>query len=453
MHHPHHSPLSRRDLLHLGSVGAAGLCLPQLLAAEEKRPKVVRPKADACIIIHLNGGPSHLDMWDMKPDAPAEIRGEFQSIPSTLPGLRVSEHLPRLAQQARHATLVRSMNHSVNDQHAAAVYVSMTGHDRGEVGGGARPTDRPSPGSVAAMLRPTPWGAVPYVALPYWTREGASGPPQPGFFAGLMGRAYDPLWVLNDPSRVDFSVPEFTLTSDVTVDRLTARGQLLTSINARVADRRAKSELGAMSQFQQQATDILTSARTQSAFRIDREPDKLRQSYGVNIYGQSVLLARRLIEAGTRIVTVSWAPDANATWDTHVGNFKKLKNTLLPQFDAACSSLVEDLEQRGMLERTVVAVLGDFGRTPKINANDAGRDHWNFCYSIMMFGGGFQRGLVYGASDKIGAFPNDLPLMPGDIIATLYQLLGIDPQHELYDLLGRPHQIVPRGHAVPDLIG
>ena len=267
-----------------------------------------------------------------------------------------------------------------------------------------------------------------------------------------MGRAYDPLWVLNDPSRSDFSVPEFTLTNDVTVDRLAARGQLLANINARVADRRAKSELGAMNQFQQQATDILTSARTQSAFRIDREPQTLRQAYGMNIYGQSVLLARRLIEAGTRIVTVSWAPDANATWDTHTGHFKKLKNTLLPQFDAACSNLVADLEQRGMLERTIVAVLGDFGRTPKINKNDAGRDHWNFCYSLMMFGGGFQRGLVYGASDKIGAFPNDLPLMPGDIISTLYQLLGIDPQHELYDLLGRPHLVVPRGRPVPDLI-
>ena len=448
----HVPQLSRRDLLHLGSVGVAGLALPTLLAAETKRPRTLRAKADACIIIHLNGGPSHLDMWDMKPDAPAEVRGEFQSIPSTLPGLRVSEHLPQLARQVHHATLVRSMHHSVNNAHAAAVYVSMTGHDRGEIGGGARPSDRPSPGSVAAMLRPTPRGAVPYVALPYWTREGASGPPQPGFFAGLMGRAYDPLWVLNDPSRPDFSVPEFTLTSDVTVDRLAARGQLLTNINARVADRRAKSELGAMNQFQQQATDILTSARTQSAFRIDREPETLRQAYGINIYGQSVLLARRLIEAGTRIVTVSWAPDANATWDTHGGNFKKLKNTLLPQFDAACSNLVADLEQRGMLERTIVAVLGDFGRTPKINKNDAGRDHWNFCYSIMMFGGGFRRGLVYGASDKIGAFPNDLPLIPGDIISTLYQLLGIDPQHELYDLLGRPHQVVPRGRAVPDLI-
>ena len=448
-----HAPQpSRRDLLHLGSVGLAGLSLPTLLAAETKRSRALHAKADACIIIHLNGGPSHLDMWDMKPDAPAEVRGEFQSVPSTLPGLRVSEHLPQLARQVHQATLVRSMHHSVNNAHAAAVYVSMTGHDRGEIGGGARPSDRPSPGCVAAMLRPTPRGAVPYVALPYWTREGASGPPQPGFFAGLMGRAYDPLWVLNDPSRSDFSVPEFTLTSDVTVDRLAARGQLLANINARVADRRAKSELGAMNQFQQQATDILTSARTQSAFRIDREPGTLRQAYGMNIYGQSVLLARRLIEAGTRIVTVSWAPDANATWDTHTGNFKKLKNPLLPQFDAACSNLVADLEQRGMLERTIVAVLGDFGRTPKINKNDAGRDHWNFCYSLMMFGGGFQRGLVYGASDKIGAFPNDLPLIPGDIISTLYQLLGIDPQHELYDLLGRPHQVVPRGRAVPDLI-
>lgn len=444
---------SRRELLRVGSFGLAGLSLPRLLsAAETSRAAGLQPQADSCIIIHLNGGPSHLDMWDMKPAAPADVRGEFQPIESSLAGVPVCEHLPRLARHLHRATLVRSMHHSVNNSHAAAVYVSMTGHDRGEIGGGARPTDRPSPGAVAALLRPTSADVVPYVALPYWTREGANGPPQPGFFAGLMGRGHDPLWVLKDPNAAGFGVPEFTLTSDVSHDRLSARGRLLGQINARLADQQAKSALGAMNRFQQRATDILLSDRTQAAFRIEQEPSAVRDDYGRNIYGQSVLLARRLIEAGTRIVTVSWAPDANATWDTHGGNFKKLKGTLLPQFDAACGSLLHDLDQRGMLDRTIVAVLGDFGRTPKINQNDAGRDHWNFCYTVMLAGGGFRRGLVYGASDKIGAFPNDLPTKPGDIIATIYHLLGIDHHHELYDRLARPHQIVPDGSVVSPLI-
>lgn len=445
--------LSRREWLRVGSLGAAGLTLPRLLAgAESNRSLGLQPKADSCVIIHLNGGPSHLDMWDLKPEAPAEVRGEFQPIESSLIGVPISEHLPGLAKHMHRVTLIRSMHHSVNNSHAAAVYVSMTGHDRGEIGGGARGTDRPSPGAVASLLRPTSPDVVPYVALPYWTREGANGPPQPGFFAGLMGRGHDPLWVLNDPNAGDFGVPEFTLTSDVSHARLSARGELLGHLNERLSNRPTKAAWGAMNRFQQQATDILLSDKTQAAFRIDQEPATVRDRYGRNVYGQSVLLARRLLEAGTRIVTVSWAPDANATWDTHGGNFKKLKGTLLPQFDAACSSLLDDLDQRGMLERTIVAVLGDFGRTPKINQNDAGRDHWNFCYTVMLAGGGFRRGLVYGASDKSGAFPNDLPTRPGDVIATLYHLLGIDHHHELYDRLARPHQIVPDGSVVTPLI-
>jgi uncharacterized protein (DUF1501 family) len=207
-----------------------------------------------------------------------------------------------------------------------------------------------------------------------------------------------------------------------------------------------------MNRFQQRALDVLTSSTTQAALRLDREPAELRDAYGRNIYGQSVLLARRMIEAGTRLVTVSWAPDANATWDTHGGNFKKLKNTLLPQFDAAFSTLIDDLSARGMLERTVVAVLGDFGRTPKINGNDGGRDHWNFCYSILFAGGGFRPGLVYGASDRTGAFPADRPVTPGQSIATLYQALGVDYRRQLLDSLQRPHRIVPVGDVVPELL-
>lgn len=445
--------LSRRELLRLGSIGSLGLALPELLAADERaRTTGIAPRADSCIIVHLNGGPSHLDMWDLKPQAPDDVRGEFQPIASSLPGVPVCEHLPRLAKWMHACTLIRSMHHSVNNAHAAAVYVSLTGHDRGEIGGGTRPTDNPTPGSVVSLLRPPPAHAVPHAVLPYVTKEGAGGPPQPGFFGGWMGRAHDPLWILRDPNAADFAVPEFTLQTDVPVERLTGRGELLRQLNDRLESPENASGLGAMTRFQRRAIDVLTSSATQTALKISQEPDKVRESYGRNIYGQSVLLARRLIEAGTRVVTVSWAPDANATWDTHGSNFKKLKNPLLPQFDAAISSLLEDLQQRGLLDRTLVAVLGDFGRTPKINKNDAGRDHWNFCYSILFAGGGMRRGYVHGASDKIGAFPADRPVTPGDAIATLYHCLGVDPRGQLYDSVQRPHRIVPIGDVVEDLL-
>jgi hypothetical protein len=446
------SAVSRRQMLRAGAVGALGLGLPGLLAADESRQETgIIPRADRCIIIFLNGGPSHLDMWDMKPEGPSESRGEFKPISSSLPGVQMSEHLPKLSQQMHLASLVRSMHHTVNNSHAAAVYVSMTGHDRGEFGGGFLPTDNPTPGAVLTRLRPTPADVVPHACLPYKTKEGAKGPPQPGFWGGWLGRNFDPLWILKDPNADDFSVPEFTLKKGIDSDRMVSRSSLLNQLNTNLANGPGRSPLDAMSRFQQQALDILVSPTVQSAFRIEQEKDAVRDTYGRNIYGQSVLLARRLLEAGTRLVTVSWAPDANATWDTHGANFSKLKTSLLPQFDAAAAALIEDLVDRGMLDRTLVAILGDFGRTPKINAN-AGRDHWNFCYSIMLAGGGIRPGWVHGASDKSGAYPADNPTAPADILATIYRLLGVDHQMELYDRFRRPHQIVSRGNVVPGLL-
>jgi hypothetical protein len=429
-----------------------GLGLPDLLAADEShRGKGIVTRADRCIIIFLNGGPSHLDMWDMKPEGPSESRGEFKPIATSLPGVQFSEHLPKLSQHMHRSTLVRSMHHSVNNSHAAAVYVSMTGHDRGEVGGGFLPTDNPTPGAVLTRLRPTPADVVPHACLPYKTKEGAKGPPQPGFWGGWLGRTFDPLWILKDPNAADFSVPEFSLKSDINTGRMVARSSLLDQLNAGLAESASITPLSAMSRFQQQALDILVSPTVQNAFRIDQEKQSTRDTYGRNIYGQSVLLARRLLEAGTRLVTVSWAPDANATWDTHGSNFTTLKDTLLPQFDTATSALLGDLVDRQMLDRTLVAILGDFGRTPKINAN-AGRDHWNFCYSIMLAGGGIRPGWVHGASDRGGAYPSDDPTSPADILATIYRLLGVDHRMQLYDRFQRPHQIVSRGNVVPGLL-
>ena len=443
---------TRRDILRVGSLGLMGVTLSRLLEAAEKRSVGdPAPKADACIVIFLNGGPSHLDMWDMKPEAPEGIRGEFKPIDTRVPGIQVSEHLPRLATVMQHFSVVRSMHHSVNNAHALAVYTSLTGHDRGDgnVAVGAAGVDYPSIGSTMAALRPPDAATVANVSLPYITKEGAGGPPQPGFFGGLLGKAYDPLFVLNDPNAANFSVPELTLLGEVPVERLSGRRQLRGTLDDAC---RGQSAVDAMDRFQQRAFDLLTSPAAQRAFRIAEETDAVRERYGRNIYGQSVLLARRLIEAGTRVVTISWAPDANATWDTHGGNFSKLKSTLLPQFDAACTSLVEDLVGRGLFDRTLVAVLGDFGRTPKVNANQGGRDHWNYCYSLMLGGGGIRGGFVYGASDRTGAFPARDPLVPGDIIATIYHLLGISADRWIHDSLGRPHRLVASGNLVPDLL-
>jgi hypothetical protein len=447
--------LSRRRLIQLGGLGYCGLALPELLRAEAAAsspgPDGIKPKADACILIFLNGGPSHLDMWDMKPDAPEGIRGEFQPISTNVPGLQVSEHMPKLATRMNRFTLVRSLHHTVNNSHASAVYTSITGHDRGDanaiIGGSER--DYPTPGSVLAALRPPERLVVPNVVLPYQTKEGAKGPPQPGFWGGLLGRGHDPLFILNDPNSAGFGVPELTPTDDVTLDRMASRRSLLASIGARVpSEVRAGPE--AVDAFRTRALDLLTSPAARQAIDLASEKPKVRDSYGRNIYGQSVLLARRLIEAGTRMVTISWAPDANATWDTHAGNFKLMKSTLLPQFDAACTSLVDDLVARGMWERTIVAVIGDFGRTPRVNKN-AGRDHWNYCYSVMLGGGGFRGGFVYGASDKTGAFPAHDACLPGDITASLYQLLGLSPDRLLHDALGRPHRLVATGNPIPQL--
>jgi hypothetical protein len=432
-------------MLQVGGAGLLGLGLPDLLRAAA-RPAAA-PSADACIMLFLNGGPSHLDMWDMKPDAPAEIRGEFKPIATSLPGVRLCEHLPKLARRMRHCALVRSVHHSVNNAHAAAVYCGLTGHDRGEIGGGTKPTDHPAIGSVVGMMRPPKAPVVPYVSMPYVTAEGAGGPPQPGFFGGLLGRPRDPLFMLRDPNAPEFALPELSLGPDVPPDRLDAWRRLL----ADLADRESDGKSREMSGFQARAFDLLTAPATQKAFDLRREPVAVRDAYGRNIYGQSVLLARRLIEAGTRLACISWAPDANATWDTHGNNFAKLKGELLPQLDAALGSLLTDLIDRGLLERTLVVVMGEFGRSPKVN-KAAGRDHWNFCYGLLLAGGGIKPGAVFGSSDKIGGRPSGNPVTPADVVATVYRCLGIANDLELKDRLGRPFQLVPWGDPIRDLL-
>ncbi|MBI2826913.1 MAG: DUF1501 domain-containing protein [Planctomycetia bacterium] len=449
-------------MLQVGSLGLAGISLPKLLWADERRSETgLRAQADACVLVFLNGGPSHLDMWDMKPDAPQDIRGEFKPIATSLPGVQLSEHLPRLARHMHRSALVRSVHHAIGFAHGAAVYTALTGHDRGDTTmiTPTGPNDYPAIGSVAALVRPPEHLTVPFVSLPYISTEGIGGPPQAGFFGGLLGKGQDPLFVTKDPNKPDFSVPELTLQSDVGTDRLSRRKSLEGTIDARFAEcmsHRAAS----MDTFRERAFSLLTSPATQRAFQISQEPDRVRDAYGRNIYGQSFLLARRLIEAGTRVVTIAWSPDANATWDTHWDHVNRLKNELLPPLDMGLASLLDDLVERGMFERTLVVVMGEFGRTPKImTVNDPsmpitsipGRSHWPFCYSLFMAGGGIKPGFVYGASDKTGSFPADKPVIPAAIIATIYGALGIPNTFEFRDPLKRPYTLVPWGEPIVEM--
>jgi hypothetical protein len=436
-------------MLQVGGISLLGLGLPRLLRAAAAPGTASAPTADGCILIFLDGGPSHLDTWDMKPAAPAEVRGEFKPIATSLPGVQLSEHLPKTARQMHRCALVRSAHHSVNNAHALAVYTGLTGHDRGDanVAVGAGPNDHPAIGSVVGLCRPPKGPVVPYVSMPYITAEGAGGPPQPGFFGGVLGRHRDPLFMLRDPNAANFAMPELSLGPDVSPQRLDARRRLIDRLAGGAGDRRLRE----MDGFQARAFDLLTSPATRRAFALDREPPPVRDAYGRNVYGQSVLLARRLIEAGTRFACISWAPDANATWDTHANNFGTLKGRLLPQLDAALSSLLADLDDRGLLGRTLVVVMGEFGRSPKVN-QAAGRDHWNFCYGLLLAGGGIKGGAVHGSSDKIGARPSSCPVSPADVVATLYHCLGIAPETVLHDRLGRPFEVVPWGRPIRELL-
>ena len=288
--HPAVLPIARRQLLRVGTAAAVGAGRAGFAADDVTQP--LTAQADHCIVLFLNGGPSHLDMWDLKPEAPLEIRGEFAPIASTIPGVPLSEHLPRLAQQLHHASLIRSMHHSVNNSHAAAVYAALTGHDRGEQGGGARPTDNPSPGSVLAKLRPADNRTLPYISLPYKTKEGAGGPLQPGFLAGFMGPTFDPFWVLNNPDADGFHVDNLALPGSVTPQRMSERTQLLSGLGRGL--RTKEPALTAIDDFQARAFELLTGDAAQRAFNLGLESPEIRARYGRNIYGQRDRKSTRL---------------------------------------------------------------------------------------------------------------------------------------------------------------
>jgi len=448
--------LTRRDCLRVGLGGGLSLLGSSLLPAGEGPRGFGHAKS--CIFIYLFGGPSHIDIWDMKPAAPPEIRGEFKPIDTNVPGLRITEHLPRLARMADQYTLIRSMTHGDNS-HGSAGHTIMTGfrpRALGEVPPNA--DDYPHYGSVLAKLRPTPHAVAPFVQLPHLISTSTAV--VPGQNAGFLGRALDPLRIDRPADGTPtFAPPLLTLPAEVTPGRMDERVRLLEQIETHgQLDRDANAR--EMATLYRQAFRVMDTPEKAKAFALDRESAKVRERYGMNVFGQSLLLARRLVEAGVRMVTVCWPDRTNPEafinngvkdptpvpqWDTHgnkVGktpNFPTLRECL-PALDLAASALLEDLTARGLLEQTLVVCTGEFGRSPRING-DAGRDHYGNVFSTMLAGGGIRGGQVYGSSDKEGAFPTDRPVSPGDFAATLYHCMGVPLDAEISNRLGKPQRI------------
>lgn len=432
---------SRREVLRIGSLGGLGLALPDLLAGRAAAAGTRAPglrRAKSCIIGFLWGGPPHQDLWDLKPEAPAEIRGEFKPIATRVPGISISELLPRTAQVTQHLALVRSVTHPDNT-HTVAMHYMLSGnrHVRPNSNPMNAPDDFPCFGAVVQKLHasraPLPSG----ISLNAPAIEYPSGHIFPGFFAGFLGTRYDPMFVSDNPAGATFE-PLPRLEADARAT-LRTREALLGSLDDL---RRVNAEgVRDAQRFQEKAIGMLTAPAAVRAFDLNQESATLRDRFGRTPFGQGLLLARRLVEAGVELVTVNWSRDYHASdndlWDTHTGHFGKVKRSLAPALDAALSTLIADLEQRGLLDETLVVLMGEFGRTPKVNAK-GGRDHWAHCNTVILAGGGIRGGVVHGASDRIAAWPSEKPVGPEDIAATVYHSLGLPPETHIHDRIGRP---------------
>jgi hypothetical protein len=452
-------------LLTVGGLSLLGLALPDFLhrrAACRAEPAATSGRARSVILLYLQGSPSHIDLWDPKPDAPAEIRGEFKPIATNVPGIRLTEVLPRLARVADRFSLVRSLGVKPRGlaNHGAAIYMLMTAHDPSNFSATGlavppSPDDLPSVGAVVARYRPAEAaGAIGYAAVCGPVKEGAVTGVGQG--AGLLGGVYHPFQMYEDPTQ-PLRLESLALPPDVTLGRLQVRMDLRA---AAAAHRRLGPK--DFDNYYGQALALLGSAQTRRAFHLEEEPPRLRDHYGPTRFGQSCLLGRRLVEAGTRFVQVNWpagsdtepAPGADGSWDTHRNNFPMLRDWRCPVFDRAVATLLDDLAARGLLAETLVLAVGEFGRSPKIgspttnNVGPGGRDHWPSCYTCLIAGGGVKGGQVYGESDRLGAYPKSAPVHPYDLIATVYHALGISHETEYLDKLDRPRRLVEHGGPV-----
>lgn len=420
---------SRRAFLTAGSAGIFGLSLADVLAAEARSPG---SRPFSLIVIWLTGGLSHLDSFDLKPQAPEEVRGEFKPIPTKVPGTHICELLPELARLANRYTIVRSMTHDQAD-HVIGEHLMLTSYRKTPA------VEYPSIGSVLSKELGWSNDLPPYVCIPEVPAFTYYGP-------GVLGSEFGP-YATGDPNSGSYKVRNLTLPLDVDWARVKRRSGLRDQIDQTLRLSEADSRLAALDQFSEKAFSLLSSERARAAFDIAREPEKLRERYGYTLTGQGALLARRLVEAGVRLTLVT---KAFGTYDTHYSNFKTLRSEL-PELDQAISALLEDLSDRGMLDSTIVLVTGEFGRTPKIDRGNAGRDHWPKAFSMLLAGGGSSGGRVIGSTDDKGSDVKDNPITPEDLAATLYTRFGINPRKTYQTALGRPITLVESGNVVTSL--
>ncbi|MFO0851002.1 MAG: DUF1501 domain-containing protein [Gemmataceae bacterium] len=445
--------VTRRAALRVGGVGLFGLTFPQLVRASELSRRAARAKT--VILLHQWGGPGQHETFDMKPDAPENVRGWFKPASTKVPGVQISEKLPQTAKLMDKLCVVRCMRHSVKmNNHNSAGYYSLTGVPP--------PTDDqrlrdsidlfPAYGSIVSKLAPAPRGTATFVSFPHVISDGSI---TPGQHASFLGKSHNPLFVGESPNRPDFKLPELSLPAGLNPARLESRTEILKLIDAQTGLLEQSAVARGVDETYQKAVALLTSETFRTAFDLTREPAAVRDRYGRTTYGQSCLLARRLAEAGTKFVNVYFSRSiggANGGWDYHGFNKENpldRLNELMPLTDQTLSALVEDLDQRGMLETTLVVWVGEFGRTPRISSN-GGRDHWPQCYTAVLAGAGAKGGFVYGASDKLGAYPTVGSATPEDLAATMFEALGLDPEAEIRDTLNRPLPI-SRGKPLTEL--
>jgi hypothetical protein len=427
--------LRRREFLQIGGLTALGLGLPDILRAEAGGASARRGRIN-CILLWMQGGPSHLDMFDPKPDAPSDIRGEFGVVRTTDPAVYLSEHLPKLAQNFDKFSILRGADPK-NGSHGVADYMLMTGHKFNPS------VVMPCFGSTVAKELGYKDGMLPFVQLGNRIDRRFNGG-----VAGILGDQFNPFEVNDDPNNRNFRVRDLSIGTDAEAARLERRQHMLDRLErfqTRV-EAAASPAVDARSAFYEKAFSLITSPRAKRAFDLEQEPPRLRDDYGRHTLGQSCLLARRLIESGVRFVTVT-----DGGWDTHQNNFRALRESRLPRLDQAYAALLRDLEARGLLDTTLVVWMGDFGRTPKINSS-AGRDHWATAGTVCMGGGGVKTGIVHGRTNALGEFVTDGPVTPADLAATIYHALGIplDTWYQAPD--GRPLALVPEGHVVHALL-
>ncbi|MCA9065816.1 MAG: DUF1501 domain-containing protein [Planctomycetaceae bacterium] len=437
----HQAVIGRRRLLRIGGTGwLGGLTLPTLLQLQAEAATLNAPKAKACIFFMLEGGPSHIDLWDLKPQAPAEIRGPFKPISTVVPGTQISELLPLCAQVADKFTILRSHSHKDNAHQTGRHWV-LTGYPPSFADGQAKgiPFNElyPSIGSIISRELGAHGAVPPYVEVP-----NALGPGGPGFY----GARYAPFTIDNDPVQPDFRVRDLEVPERLTESRFARRRDLLNATEQLQTGGTPTGKARMMESYYEQAFSLVTSPEARAAFQIQSEPQAMRERYGFTSIGQCALMARRLVQAGCRFIGID-----HGSWDTHFDNFTSHEKTLVPPTDRALSALLTDLEEQGMLDETLVVMMGEMGRTPRIN-KDAGRDHWSQCQTVILAGGGIRRGALIGASDETASLPVTQPYGIQDLLRTIFSLMGVDADKTYHTPVGRPVPIVNGGHRIDEVL-